>query len=227
MRPLTRDEVRRVDARAIERYGLPGIVLMENAGRGAAELLHALAGGPRRVAVACGRGNNGGDGFVVARHLENLGHDVRVLLACDPGGLAGDAATNWQVVRRSGIPIAPLAWADGAAWAAALAGRDWIVDALLGTGASGPARGDVATAIGAINAAAEGGARVLALDLPSGLDCDTGAAPGACVRATHTATFVAPKVGFAAPGAAAFTGPVHGIGIGVPRRLLEEIAAGR
>ena len=226
MQPLTRDEVRRVDARAIEGYGLPGIVLMENAGRGAAELLHALAGGPRRVAVACGRGNNGGDGFVVARHLENLGHDVRVLLACDPQAFRGDAAVNHAVAVRSGLAVTALEGAPAAAWAAALAGSDWIVDALLGTGASGAPRGTLVTAIDAINAAAAGGTRVLALDIPSGLDCDTGAAPGACVRAAHTATFVAPKVGLAAPGAATFTGTVHGIGIGVPRRLLEEIAAG-
>jgi NAD(P)H-hydrate epimerase len=200
---------------------------MENAGRGAARLLHALAGGGRRVAVVCGRGNNGGDGFVVARHLENLGHAVRVLLACDPRAFHGDAAVNHAVVARSGLPMTALEDEPAGAWEGALSDADWIVDALLGTGASGAPRGAVATAIAAVNAAAARGARVLALDLPSGLDCDSGATPGECVRATHTATFVAPKAGFAAPGAAACTGAVHVIDIGVPRRLLEELAADR
>ena len=229
MRPLTRDEVRRVDARAIGDFLVPGIVLMENAGRGAAELLHALAGGPSRVTIACGRGNNGGDGFVIARHLENLGHGVRILLACDPAGLQGDAATNWRIVERAGIPVTALARSDGDAWDGALAGGDWIVDALLGTGAVGAPRGAVATAIRAIAAARgrPGGPRVLAVDLPSGLDGDTGATAGDCIRADVTATFVARKAGFDAAGAAAFTGAVHVVGIGAPRRLLEAIKAGR
>lgn len=228
MRPLSRHEVRSIDAVAMEEWHLPGVVLMENAGRGTAELLHALAGAPRRVAIACGRGNNGGDGFVIARHLENLGHDVRMLLACDPATIEGDAATNWRVVARSGLPVEPLAGADDSAWAGALAGSDWIVDALLGTGSSGPPRGVIAAAIRAIVAARGGGQgpRVLAVDLPSGLDCDTGLAAGDCVRADATATFVARKLGFDAPGAAAFTGAVHVVGIGVPRRLLERFDAG-
>ena len=228
IRPLTRDEVRRIDARAIADFLLPGIVLMENAGRGAAELLHRLAGAPCRVAIACGRGNNGGDGFVIARHLENLGHDVRILLACDPAAIGGDAAINRAIVERAGIPIETLAEVDDDAWTAALDRSDWIVDSLLGTGASGPPRGAVASAIRSIVAArgSHGTKRVLAVDLPSGLDCDSGRAAGDCVRADATATFVARKLGFDAPGAEAFTGDVHVVGIGVPYRLLEAIAAG-
>ena len=228
MRSLSRDEVRSVDARAIGEWHVPGIVLMENAGRGAAEWLHRLAGAPCRVAIACGRGNNGGDGFVIARHLENLGHEVRILLACDPAAIEGDAAINRAIVERAAIPVSPLAGADEQAWAEALVTSDWIVDALLGTGASGPPRGAVGAAIRAIVAARgrPGGPRVLAVDLPSGLDCDTGKAPGDCVRADATATFVARKLGFDTPGAETFTGDVHVVGIGVPRRLLEAIAAG-
>lgn len=228
MRPLSRAEVRSVDARAIGEWQVPGIVLMENAGRGTAELLHRLAGAPCRVAIACGRGNNGGDGFVIARHLENLGHDVRILLACDPAAIEGDAAINRAIVERAAIPTMALAGADEATWLAALGSADWIVDALLGTGASGPPRGAVAAAIRAIVAARgrAGNVRVLAVDLPSGLDCDSGRAPGDCVRADATATFVARKLGFDAPGAEAFTGDVHVVGIGVPYRLLEAIAAG-
>ena len=225
MHPLTRAEVRKLDRLAIEEYGLPGIVLMENAGAGVARLLHSLGiDGP--VAIACGRGNNGGDGFVIARHLELLGHEVRLLLAAPLAAYAGDAAMNAEVASRSGLRIVDLAGAEAGDWRQALHGAAWIVDALLGTGATGAPRGAVATAIAAINdvrgeVPEEGrGARVLAVDIPSGMDCDTGERPGPCVRADATATFVAPKPGFAAPGAQAFTGAVHVLGIGAPAALL-------
>ena len=225
MHTLTRAEVRELDRLAIEEFGLPGIVLMENAGAGVARLLHSLGiDGP--VAIACGRGNNGGDGFVIARHLELLGHDVRLLLAAPLAASAGDAAVNAEVAKRSGLPIVDLAVAQADDWRAALRGAAWIVDALLGTGATGAPRGAVATAIGAINelrgqVPGEGrAARVLAVDIPSGMDCDTGDRPGACVRADATATFVAAKPGFAAPGACEFTGAVHVLGIGAPAALL-------
>lgn len=223
--PLSRAEVREVDRRAIEDFGVPGVVLMENAGAGAARLLESLGvTGP--VAIACGKGNNGGDGFVIARHLECAGHTVKLILACRPEEIRGDAAVNLAIAQRSGLVIECLAASDQAAWERALAGADWIVDALLGTGASGAPTGPIATAIAAINAVrARGVARVLAVDLPSGLDCDTGAAAGACVRADATATFVARKRGFDAAGAAAFTGPVHVIGIGAPRAALPPFDA--
>jgi NAD(P)H-hydrate epimerase len=223
--PLSRAEVREVDRRAIEEFGVPGVVLMENAGAGAARLLESLGiTGP--VAIACGKGNNGGDGLVIARHLECAGHTVKLALACRPEEIRGDAAVNLAIAQRSGLAIECLADADQAAWERALAGADWIVDALLGTGASGAPQGAVATAIAAIAAArGRGVARVLAVDLPSGLDCDTGAAAGACVRADATATFVARKRGFDAAGAEAFTGPVHVIGIGAPRAALPNCDA--
>ena len=236
MRSLTRDQIRAVDARAIDHFSLPGIVLMENAGRNAAHLLDRLAtaGGrqvPWRVVIACGRGNNGGDGFVIARHLENLGAAVRIVLACDPAGYRGDAATNHTVAVRSGIPLIPLEFATAADWSRALDGADWIVDALLGTGATGAPRGAAATAIEAINRAREGATPsgrhpgIFAVDLPSGLDCDLGTAAGACVHADVTATFVARKIGFDVPGSGAFTGAVHVLDIGVPRKLLDTITA--
>lgn len=223
MRSLTRAEVRDVDRRAIEDFGLPGIVLMENAGRNAAALLHGLAPGAA-ITIVCGRGNNGGDGFVVARHLELAGHAVRLLLAGDPDGLTGDAAVNHRVAVAAGMPTASMATAPAAVWDEALVGAQWIIDALLGTGATGPARGPVATAIGAIDRArAAGGPRVFAIDLPSGLDCDSGQPLGPCVRADVTGTFVARKIGFDRPGAAAFTGIVHVLDIGAPRRLLADL----
>ena len=223
MRSLTRAEVRDVDRRASEEFGLPGIVLMENAGRNAAALLHGLAPGAA-IALVCGRGNNGGDGFVMARHLELAGHAVRLLLAGDPARLTGDAARNHRVAVAAGMPLVSMEAASAAAWDEALVGARWIVDALLGTGATGPARNATATAIAAIDRArAAGRALVFAVDLPSGLDCDSGAPLGACVRADVTATFVARKVGFDRPAAAGHTGVVHVLDIGVPRRLLADL----
>ncbi len=216
MKSLTRAEVREIDRRAIEEFGLPGVVLMENAGRNAAALLHERAPAAR-IAIVCGKGNNAGDGFVIARHLVNHGHDVRLLLACDPAEYRGDAAINWHVVEKMGIRAEKLAAASSAAWEQALAGADWIVDALLGTGATGAPRGAIATAIEAVNAVAERDhVGVFAVDLPSGLDCDTGHAPGVCIRANLTGTFVARKVGFDRPGAAAYLGDVQVLDIGAP-----------
>lgn len=216
MNPLTRAEVREIDRRAIEDFGLPGIVLMENAGRNAATLLHERAPAAR-IAIVCGKGNNAGDGFVIARHLHTLGHEVRLVLACDPADYRGDAAINWHVVETMGLPAQTLATASRDRWERALAGADWIVDALLGTGAIGPPRGPIATAIEAVNAvAAREHAGVFAVDLPSGLDCDTGTAAGACIRANLTGTFVARKVGFDRPGAAEWLGEVQVLDIGAP-----------
>ena len=220
MRSLTRAEAREIDRRAIEEFHLPGIVLMENAGRNAAWLLHDRVPAAR-VVIVCGKGNNAGDGFVMARHLENLGHAVRLVLACDPGDLCGDAAANWRVVEVSRMSSTLLADASQAVWEQALAGADWIVDALLGTGATGAARGAIATAIAAVNAvAARDQVGVFAVDLPSGLDCDTGIAAGPCIRAALTGTFVARKQGFDMPAAREWLGEVHVLDIGAPAEVL-------
>lgn len=218
---LSRQQVRDIDRRALEEFGLPGAVLMENAGRGAAELLLALGiRGP--VLVCCGKGNNGGDGFVIARHLDNHGVSVRVLLFGTPDTLRGDAALYFNVLAHAGIPVA--AWnaeqTDADALRIELASVDWVVDALFGTGLTGPVRPPFDTVIRTLNAAP---AKVLAVDLPSGLDCDTGEPLGETVRANATATFVARKTGFANPRAGAFLGAVHVLDIGVPRKLTDPI----
>jgi NAD(P)H-hydrate epimerase len=213
---LTRDEVRSIDRRAIEKFGVPGVVLMENAGRGAAELLLAL-GVHGRVVVCCGKGNNGGDGFVIARHLDNRAVPVRVLLFARPGELTGDAAVNYQIIAKSGLLIVLCAPPDMGAVRDELRAAEWVVDALFGTGLSGPVRAPFDQVISAIN---ESGARVLAVDIPSGLDCDTGRPLGATVRAQHTATFVAQKKGFAEPAAREWLGRVHVLDIGAPRRAI-------
>jgi NAD(P)H-hydrate epimerase len=215
--PLSREQVREVDRRAIDEFGIPGLVLMENAGRGCVQVLLRLGcQGP--VAIVCGKGNNAGDGFVIARHLDAAGVSVRVILLGSPSDLRGDAAANHAVLTRCGLPLVDLS--DGfeaSRLAAELAGAEWIVDALLGTGASGPPREPFADAIRRMNAAP---ARKLAVDLPSGLHCDTGQPAEPTFRADHTCTFVAPKIGFAHPAARAALGEVHVVGIGVPRVLL-------
>lgn len=215
MLTLTREQSRAVDRLAIEQFGMTGLVLMENAGRGCAEWLQSL-GISGRVTICCGGGNNGGDGLVMARHLENAGVRVEAGLFADPGRVGGDAGANLRILEAGGTPLrvfregCPLAELESF-----LQGSEWIVDALVGTGATGPLRGALASVIGAIN---RQHVRVLAVDVPSGLDCDTGRPWGECVRATHTATMVAPKRGFAA--GRDFTGEIHVVGIGVPVRLL-------
>jgi NAD(P)H-hydrate epimerase len=215
---MSRDEVRDVDRRAIKKYGIPGIVLMENAGRGAAQLLVEL--GIRGPIVICsGRGNNGGDGFVIARHLENCGERVRVLLFCDPADLRGDAATNYKILVAAGMPLQIFGDRfDPEDIAPELANADWIVDALLGTGAVGNVCEPYGTVIDCMN---KSGKKVLAVDLPSGLDCDSGESLGQCVRANHTATFVARKIGFDSATSQSLTGTVHVIDIGVPRSMFD------
>jgi NAD(P)H-hydrate epimerase len=214
---LTRDQARELDRRAIEDLGVPGVVLMENAGRGMAELLLAL-GVPGPVVVCCGRGNNGGDGFVIARHLDLAGARVRVLLFARPDDLAGDAAVNYRILTRMGLAPEVCPEVEEEPLRQELAAADWVVDALFGSGLRGPVRPPFDRVIGAINAC---GRRVLAVDIPSGLDSDTGRPLGATVRASHTATVVAPKKGFLEPGAREWVGEVHVIDMGVPRRLLQ------
>lgn len=217
---LSREEVRSVDQRTVDEFGLPGIALMENAGRGVFELLVSLkAQGP--IKICAGKGNNGGDGFVIARHLDNAGIPVEIFLLADPEQLTGDAATNYHVASRMGISIlADPDLQDPERFCAFLASAEWIVDALLGTGVQGSIREPFATAIRLIN---EETANKLAIDLPSGLDCDTGLPLGECVIASQTATFVAEKKGFAARESRDFTGTVHVLGIGAPRQIITEL----
>jgi NAD(P)H-hydrate epimerase len=145
------------------------------------------------------------------------------VLLGSPGELRGDAAANFAILSRCGVPLVDItASCNAAELDAELAGAEWIVDALLGTGATGPPRSPLDLAIRRMNAAA---AKRLAVDLPSGLDCDTGEPAEPTFRADHTCTFVAPKVGFANPAAATFLGQVHVLDIGAPRRLIEEILA--
>jgi len=220
LRPLTRDEVRAIDARAIE-GGVPGVVLMENAGRAAAAWLVELGvRGP--VVVCCGKGNNGGDGFVMARHLDAWGFPVHVLLACEPTELAGDALVNFRILEQASLPITRWNFTSTDAQSEQLIqNADWIVDGLLGTGLQGEVREPMRSAIDALNRSP---AKKFAIDIPSGLDADTGRPLGLAVRASCTATFVSTKLGLINPDAAMYTGTVRVFDIGIPRRLLAAYA---
>jgi NAD(P)H-hydrate epimerase len=229
--PLSRDQARQIDQRAAEQYGISGLVLMENAGRGVADVLCRLmvsgpqAGrGSREIVICCGKGNNAGDGFVLARHLDLRGHAVRVLVWAEAAELRGDAGVNFQIIAKAGLPIELFGDRhDPPRLAEHLAGAGWMVDALLGTGARGEPRPPLGAVIDQLNAAA---APKLAIDLPSGLDCDTGEAARHTIRAAETCTFVAAKKGFLAPAAGQFTGRVHVLDIGAPRKLIEEVLGG-
>lgn len=219
---LNRRQTREVDRRAIEEFGLPGVVLMENAGRGVVEKIVQLEL-PEPYLVCCGKGNNAGDGFVIARHLDNLGREVCVAVWAEPDELRGDAAINFRVLTGCGVPIEVLGHTAELPWLReALARSGCVIDALLGTGATGVPKPPFDEVIDAINAS---GKPVVAVDLPSGLDCDTGDASEHTIRAAHTCTFVAFKPGLLAPGADQYTGQVHVVPIGAPRRLIDEVAA--
>jgi NAD(P)H-hydrate epimerase len=222
VRPLTRDEVRELDRRTIREFGVPGVVLMENAGRGAAveawDLL--VERGGRRAVVLAGAGNNGGDGFVIARHLHNWRCDAKVFRFAPREKSTGDADVNLTIIERMGLPIEEVSWQDGPTQSLAeAAGRaDLLIDALFGTGLTSALREPFGAVIRWINAL---GKCVLAVDIPSGLNCDTGEPMPVAVKAVCTVSFVAPKAGFAAAGAAEYTGRVVPIEISVPRELLE------
>jgi NAD(P)H-hydrate epimerase len=237
---LTCGQIRELDVLAIEHVGIPGVVLMENAGRGIAEFVYDRLVDPAaaRVLVLCGGGNNGGDGFVVARHLHNAGVAVTVALAVPPEKLRGDADINFRILERMGLGLVrafeaadqaerrPEASRPGAPDSgnaldqvrAAADAADIIVDALLGTGSQGAPHGVMAELIRIANAATRG--RRIAVDIPSGLDADSGAVNEPCFRADATVTMLAPKIGFEVPAARAVVGRVVVVDIGTPRRLI-------
>ena len=223
VRALTRDEVRELDRTTIEDFDVPGVVLMENAGRGAAieawGMLDRRSDG--RVAIFAGAGNNGGDGFVIARHLHNWCIDAEVFCFAPREKIKGDAAVNLRIIERMGVPIHDVNWADGPSQqlAESAAMAHLLVDALFGTGLTSRMRDPFPAIVDWINALAK---PVLAVDIPSGMNCDTGEPMPVAVKAARTVTFVAPKAGFAADGADAFTGHVVPVEISVPRELLES-----
>lgn len=219
---LTRRQVRCVDRIAIEEFGMLGLVLMESAGRGCAELLldrldlHASP----QVVICCGPGNNGGDGYVVARHLENAGVAVVVLVFAEFDQLSGDALTNYLILRKMETSIIHVDAESDVDWHNRFEGATWLVDALLGTGPTADLRVPYPQIIEAMN---RFDGPVMSLDLPTGLHCDQGHPLNACIEAELTATFVAEKAGFANPAARRYTGEVHVVDIGVPHQVIRQV----
>ena len=222
--------MRAFDAWAINELGIPGVVLMENAGRSCAEFIEKKLsfvgrGLPRqppsgikkpKVCIFCGTGNNGGDGFVIARHLLNAGFTVIVVVCGNRNKIKGDAKVNLDILEGLGAPIEQLDVDDiddiKNHVAAFTHDADMIVDAIFGTGLTGELRDEYKRLIEGINAL---GRPILAVDIPSGLDCDTGNPLGAAIKADWTVTFVAVKKGFVLETAQAHTGEMYVASIGV------------
>jgi NAD(P)H-hydrate epimerase len=214
---MSRDEVRAFDTWAINTIGVPGVVLMENAGRSCAELMiYKLKDvAESKVCIFCGTGNNGGDGYVIARHLINRGIQVVVVVCGDRNKIKGDAKTNLDVLGQMGESIELLNPSDPdiAGHVEHLStGADIIIDSLFGTGLRGQLSDQYRRLIESMNACNN---PVLAVDIPSGLDCDTGQPLGAAIRADWTVTFVAVKKGFVSENAAQYTGEIFIASIGI------------
>jgi hydroxyethylthiazole kinase-like uncharacterized protein yjeF len=214
---VTADEMRAIDSAAIDGLGIPGVVLMENAGLHVLEAVEELAAPDSRILVICGSGNNGGDGFVVARHLFNRGAHVQVVLLAESGSVKGDAGINFAAARRMGVEI--LGAPSSRALNRAVDGADILVDGILGTGISGTVRD---AALAGIKAAQRCAGRVVAIDIPSGVCADTGAILGEAVRADVTVTFGLPKIGLYTYPGREYCGDIRVADIGLPRELLER-----
>ena len=220
MKIVNADEMREIDRRAIEDYGVPGIVLMENAGRAAAEAIEdiCLKNNIASVLVVAGKGNNGGDGFVVARHLVNRGFDCSILLIGKMPDIKGDARLNLNIAEKMGIQI--LESSNNILMVhEAIRSAGLLVDALLGTGLRNNVEGFYAEAIDAINIS---GCHIVSLDIPSGLDSSTGRVLGITVEADFTVTFCLPKVGSVIYPGASYIGDLILADTGAPRDLLED-----
>ncbi|MEM7576340.1 MAG: NAD(P)H-hydrate epimerase [Planctomycetota bacterium] len=234
---LTATQARAIDRYAIEVLGLPGVVLMENAAINAASVvLDTLEDSVELdrdrfvVSILCGGGNNGGDGYAVARHLLGFGVEVHVFAAKSVEALTGDAAVNANACVALGISITACETAEQTVAAADIwRGSHAIVDGLLGTGFSGGVRSGLAGVIDSVNRVkTDRGERlaIVALDVPSGLDADAGVVKGTGIRADTTVTFVGPKAGFAKPEAIACLGRVIVADIGLPDSAIRAALEG-
>ncbi len=233
----TVERIREVDRIALESFGIPGLVLMENAGRGAADWILASmfqssipqqSPPHQRVLILCGCGNNGGDGFVIARHLHAADVPVAVWIFGESDRMAPDAMTNYSILAKTRVPCRWISMATGDSnqvWMQAEMGSvDLIVDAMLGSGGTGSPRGAMATAIDVANSIANHRSVTrIAIDIPTGLNAATGEPHPCTFRADVTLTFVAPKIGFDSPNAKEAIGRVVVLPIGVPPEVIEMV----
>lgn len=222
---LTRQQVRQIDKTAIDTLGVPGVILMENAGRQCADnIQHVLKSRQLdSVVVLAGSGNNGGDGYVLARHLQLRGYKVKTLIVAPRQKISGDAKVNLDALEALEGDVEFVDQPRAETLSEILTEFDVIVDAVGGTGITGSLRGILAQAVKQINIAGES-KYVVAVDIPTGLDCDTGDADGEAVKADMTVTFVDEKSGFANPNSKQYTGDVIVADIGVPADVVAKIA---
>lgn len=220
-RPVTAAQIQTLDRIAIEKTGIPALVLMENAGRAVAECVvrEFAAGKKGPVVIFCGTGNNGGDGLVAARHLVNAGMRVKIFLVGKASGLKADAAVHCRILKNCGYPVVEIA-AGGQDVRRAISRAGLIVDAIFGVGLNRDVEDPVKSFIAAINGS---GAKVVAVDVPSGLDATTGKIHGACVIAAATVTFTLPKKGFYKNDGPRAAGRIIVADIGIPRKLWKDI----
>jgi NAD(P)H-hydrate epimerase len=220
MKLLTAHEMRRLDEMAIREHGIKGLQLMENAGLACVAEISELCGGRSgRALVVAGTGNNGGDGFVIARHLRKGGWQVHIFLVGDVGGIAGDAAVNLGRLDLSSVPLAD----DTTLLPDLLAEADLVVDALFGTGLAKEVTGIHRQVIDMVNAASR---EVMAVDIPSGVNATTGQVMGAAIRADVTVTFAAAKLGHVIYPGCELTGRLVVADIGIPPELLDSAEGG-
>ncbi len=221
---VTADEMRETDKRTIESFGIPGRVLMENAGRGSTRFFQKIFGdlSDKKVGVIAGKGNNGGDGFVVARYLSQKDIDVSVyLLGKKDAVKSGDAAANLALLAPLNVPVIEIP--DENAFLhhqPSMCRQDIWVDAIFGTGLSFDIKGYFKTIIEYINSLNK---PVFAIDIPSGINSDTGQVCGTCIRAVATATFAYPKIGHYLYPGAAYRGQLDVIDIGIPKYIADEV----
>lgn len=232
MKVVSPDIMRNMDKRAIEDMGVPGAVLMENAGREVALSVRRICDGKTdgksfrqgaRIAIFCGKGNNGGDGFAAARHLAGMGFSPEVFLAADAEEIKGDAATNYRIILNMNIPVHPVRNEKDLARARLLCMKSAaIVDALFGTGLKGEVQGISRRVIELIN---ELEAPVVSVDIPSGISGDTGKVLGAAVKAEETVTMALPKMGLVLYPGAYYAGRITVADIGMPISIIRNAAA--
>src|SRR5258706_1760040 len=223
MRVLNAAQMREADRRTIGDIGIPSLVLMENAGRQAVAGMEAMYGDlpERQVAVLCGRGNNGGDGFVVARTLAQRGVDVSVFLMGRVADVRGDARTNLEILGRLGLTVVEVA--DSQAWElhfSEISDCTLIVDAIFGTGLNAPLSGLMETVVADVNGS---GIPVVAIDLPSGLSADSHETIGPSIEAGMTVTLGAPKLCLVLPPAERNAGDIVIADIGIPAEVFESL----
>ncbi len=225
--------MREIDRRAIEEYGIPSILLMENAGIAVMHEVIKILGTvlrkrravPMEIAIFTGKGNNGGDGFVAARHLFNRGHQTTVFFFQQPSEMKPDPLTNFRILEKMNVRLVNGSQGlDAKKTKDVLANANVIVDAIFGTGLSKPVEDPLKTAIELIN---ESKLPVVAVDIPSGLHADTGEVMAVCVKAKVTVTLGLPKKGFILNQAERFTGKVIVADISIPQSLLNQIRKGQ